>query len=72
MLTNPDDIFRGALSLSDMPHRGARLGKATLTARQLSARGGDLACRLSGDRVFMSGSTVEYMRGEIDVAMWGR
>jgi hypothetical protein len=36
---------------------------------KMSARGGDLGCRLSGDRVFMSGSAVEYLRGEIDVVV---
>jgi PhzF family phenazine biosynthesis protein len=65
----PEDPVTGSAHCTLVPYWAARLGKATLTAKQLSARGGELACRLSGDRVFMSGSTVEYMRGEIDVAI---
>jgi len=50
-----------------VPYWAARLGKTSLTAKQLSARGGDLHCELRGDRVLMSGGTVEYLSGEISV-----
>jgi hypothetical protein len=33
----------------------------------LSLRGGELACALQGDRVLITGRSVEYMRGEIEV-----
>jgi PhzF family phenazine biosynthesis protein len=63
----PEDPVTGSAHCTLVPYWAARLGKSNLTAKQLSARGGDLSCRLAGDRVFISGSTVEYLRGEIDI-----
>ncbi|HSB94962.1 MAG TPA: PhzF family phenazine biosynthesis protein [Spongiibacteraceae bacterium] len=65
----PEDPVTGSAHCTLVPYWAARLGKSSLTAKQLSARGGDLNCRLAGDRVFISGSTVEYLRGEIDVVV---
>lgn len=65
----PEDPVTGSAHCTLVPYWGARLGKTTLTARQLSARGGDLHCRLAGERVLISGKSVEYLRGEIDVAV---
>jgi hypothetical protein len=42
------------------------LGKKELTARQLSARGGELLCEDKGDRVDISGHAVTYLIGEVD------
>lgn len=63
----PEDPVTGSSHCTLVPYWAARLGKSALAARQLSARGGDLRCRLSGDRVFISGGTVEYLHGEINV-----
>jgi predicted PhzF superfamily epimerase YddE/YHI9 len=49
-----------------MPYWAARLGRASLTARQVSRRGGELRCRLEGDRVHVAGTVVPYLEGEID------
>jgi PhzF family phenazine biosynthesis protein len=65
----PEDPVTGAAHCTLVPYWAARLGKSSLTAKQLSARGGDLCCRLSGDRVFISGSAVEYLRGEVDIVV---
>ena len=65
----PEDPVTGSAHCTLVPYWAARLGKSSLTAKQLSARGGDLSCGLSGDRVFISGSAVEYLRGDIDVAV---
>lgn len=65
----PEDPVTGSAHCTLVPYWAARLGKSSLTAKQLSARGGDLICRLSCDRVLISGSTVEYLRGEIDVVV---
>ena len=65
----PEDPVTGSAHCTLVPYWAARLGKSSLTAKQLSARGGDLSCRLLGDRVLMSGSAVEYLRGEIDVVV---
>jgi len=48
-----------------IPYWAARLRKSTLTARQLSARGGELYCELCGERVVIGGKAVEYMRGAL-------
>ena len=50
-----------------MPFWSNELGKTELTARQLSKRGGDIKCRLEGDRVFLSGFAVAYLTGEIEI-----
>lgn len=41
------------------------LGKNKLTGRQLSERGGVVACEIVGDRVNLSGNAVLYLQGEL-------
>jgi predicted PhzF superfamily epimerase YddE/YHI9 len=62
----PEDPVTGSSHCTLAPYWAARLGKDQLTAKQLSARGGDLLCELSGDRVVIAGHAVEYLRGEIE------
>jgi predicted PhzF superfamily epimerase YddE/YHI9 len=50
-----------------MPYWAERLGRTSLHARQVSARGGELWCTLAGDRVKIAGQAVLYLRGEITV-----
>ncbi|MEZ4985757.1 MAG: hypothetical protein R2795_12105 [Saprospiraceae bacterium] len=50
------------------PYWVKALGKNTLQARQVSARGGLLQCTLSGDRVALDGQAITYLRGEIWIA----
>ena len=49
------------------PYWADRLGKTTLKAAQLSARGGALECTLRDDRVAISGRAVLYMEGTITI-----
>lgn len=63
----PEDPVTGSAHCTLVPYWAERLGKSSLTARQLSARGGELDCDLRGDRVTLAGTTVEYLRGEINV-----
>lgn len=63
----PEDPVTGSVNCLLVPYWAARLGKKTLTAQQLSARGGELFCTLAGERVLIAGHTVEYLRGEITV-----
>jgi predicted PhzF superfamily epimerase YddE/YHI9 len=63
----PEDPVTGSAHCTLVPYWATRLGKRTLTARQLSRRGGELTCELRGDRVTMAGTVVEYLRGEIEV-----
>jgi len=44
-----------------------RLNKIHLTAKQVLARGGDLSCKLSGDRVEIGLKAITYLVGEIEV-----
>ena len=62
----PEDPVTGSSHCTLVPYWAARLKKNQLTAKQLSARGGDLLCELHGDRVVIAGHVVEYLRGEIE------
>ncbi len=61
-----EDPVTGSAHTTLIPYWAKRLGKNELTARQISARGGYLRCRLNGDRVLISGQIREYLRGEIE------
>lgn len=63
----PEDPVTGSAHCTLIPYWAARLGKTELTARQLSRRGGELYCRLRGERVDIAGRAVEYLCGEITV-----
>lgn len=63
----PEDPVTGSAHCTLTPYWAGRLGKTRLTARQLSRRGGDLVCELSGDRVLISGRAVRFLRGEIEL-----
>jgi len=60
-----EDPVTGSAHCTVTPYWAARLGKDRLHARQVSARGGELWCRLAGDRVLISGHAALYMTGEI-------
>jgi predicted PhzF superfamily epimerase YddE/YHI9 len=60
-----EDPVTGSAHCTLMPYWAARLGKTKLFARQISARGGELFCELAGDRVYIGGKAVLYLRGEI-------
>jgi predicted PhzF superfamily epimerase YddE/YHI9 len=62
-----EDPVTGSAHCTLIPYWSARLGKRTLVARQLSARGGELRCEMRGDRVGIAGTVVEYLRGEITI-----
>ncbi len=49
------------------PYWSERLGQKSLTARQVSPRGGQLWCRNQGDRVEIAGYVAEYLEGTITV-----
>lgn len=62
-----EDPVTGSAHCTLIPYWADRLGKLSLSARQLSKRGGELHCELRGDRVIIGGAAVEYLRGEINV-----
>ena len=62
----PEDPVTGSAHCELAPYWAARLGKESLTAQQVSKRGGDLICEVSGDRVVLLGQAVMFMTGEIE------
>lgn len=63
----PEDPVTGSAHCTLVPYWADRLGKTRLSARQVSARGGELTCELRGDRVGIAGTAVLYLRGEIEI-----
>jgi predicted PhzF superfamily epimerase YddE/YHI9 len=61
----PEDPVTGSAHCTLIPYWAAKLGKTTLRARQVSKRGGELFCRLEGDRVEIAGSAALFLRGRI-------
>ena len=61
----PEDPVTGSAHSMLIPWWGEKLGKTTMMARQVSARGGDLRCQWQGDRVLISGQATTYMRGTV-------
>jgi predicted PhzF superfamily epimerase YddE/YHI9 len=62
-----EDPVTGSAHCTLVHYWAERLGKAVLSARQLSPRGGELTCEMKGDRVLIAGYAVEYLRGKISV-----
>lgn len=61
----PEDPVTGSAHCTLIPYWSRRLGKISLLARQLSARGGELHCEDRGERVAIGGHTVLYLEGTI-------
>lgn len=62
----PEDPVTGAAHCMLAPYWAQRLGKTEFRAFQASRRGGEIICRLEGDRVELEGSCVFYLEGEIE------
>jgi PhzF family phenazine biosynthesis protein len=61
----PEDPVTGSAHCNIVPYWAEKLGKTELFCQQLSPRHGDLQCKLSGDRVLMSGTCFLFLKGEI-------
>ena len=61
----PEDPVTGSAYCTLAPYWAQRLGKLTLRARQLSARGGDLGVTHAGDRVLLRGRALITLHGNI-------
>lgn len=59
-----EDPVTGSAHCNLIPFWSKELNKTTLTAKQLSAREGELLCEDKGDRVTMAGKAVLYLKGE--------
>lgn len=60
-----EDPVTGSTHCSLMPYWAGRLGRCELQAYQCSARGGELHCRLEGDRVSIAGQAVLVASGRL-------
>ena len=63
----PEDPVTGSAHCALAPYWAGVLGKDELRAFQVSARGGDVRCRVAGDRVKLAGQAVVYLEGTIEV-----
>jgi PhzF family phenazine biosynthesis protein len=63
----PEDPVTGSAHCTLIPYWAKRLSKTSMTAFQVSARGGRLWCEDMGDRVKIGGKAVTYLQGWIDV-----
>lgn len=62
---NEDPVTGSAHTLM-VPYWSGVLNKDDFIAKQLSARGGHLECRLSGNRVLLGGDSYRYLEGTIE------
>jgi predicted PhzF superfamily epimerase YddE/YHI9 len=60
-----EDPATGSIHCTLAPFWAERTGRQSFRARQLSARGGRMQCRIVGDRVKISGSARLYLEGTI-------
>jgi len=62
-----EDPATGSINCTLAPYWAGRLGKQTLRAQQLSARGGCMRCKIDGDRVKIAGQARLYLQGTIEL-----
>lgn len=65
----PEDPVTGGAHCGLTPYWAPRLGKTEFRAFQASRRGGEIVCRLVGDRVELEGGCVFYLEGEIELEL---
>jgi PhzF family phenazine biosynthesis protein len=62
-----EDPVTGSAHCALTPYWAEKLGKNTLSAAQVSKRGGTLQCTLAGDRVKLAGNAVTVLSGRLSV-----
>jgi PhzF family phenazine biosynthesis protein len=60
----PEDPVTGSAHCTLTPYWSKQLGKASLVARQISKRGGEVQCEMKGERVGLAGYAVTFMEAE--------
>ena len=63
----PEDAVTGGVHCILTPYWAKRLNKAEFRAFQASRRGGEIICRLMGDRVELQGTVVFYLEGHAEI-----
>jgi PhzF family phenazine biosynthesis protein len=62
-----EDPVTGGAHCGLAPYWAKRLNKTAFRAYQASRRGGEITCRLQGDRVELEGACVFYLEGEVEI-----
>jgi PhzF family phenazine biosynthesis protein len=62
-----EDPVTGSLFTELIPYWSEKLSKPELTAKQVSARGGEVKCVNAGERVKIAGKAVKYMEGYLTI-----
>ena len=62
-----EDPVTGSAHTTLIPYWASKLNKDSLTAKQVSKRGGELFCHNLEERVLIGGNAVLYMKGIIDI-----
>jgi PhzF family phenazine biosynthesis protein len=62
-----EDPATGSIHCTLAPYWANRLGKSTLRAQQLSARGGYMQCAIADDRVKIAGRARLYLHGTLEL-----
>ncbi len=63
----PEDPVTGSAHCGLAPYWATRLKRTVFRAFQSSRRGGEIICRLAGDRVELQGTVVFYLEGEVQI-----
>src|SRR6185369_5444778 len=63
----PEDPVTGGAHCMLAPYWARRLGRSAFRAFQASKRGGEIVCRLVGDRVELEGGCVFYLEGAVEI-----
>jgi PhzF family phenazine biosynthesis protein len=63
----PEDPVTGAAHCMLAPYWANRLGKTEFRAFQASRRGGEIICRVVGDRIELEGTCVFYLEGDVEI-----
>jgi len=63
----PEDPVTGSAHCTLIPYWAQKTKKKKLKAKQVSQRGGDIYCELTGDRVIIAGNATLYMEGAITI-----
>lgn len=63
----PEDPVTGGAHCALAPFWAARLNRTAFRAFQASRRGGEILCRLLGDRVELEGNCAFYLEGTVDL-----
>ncbi len=62
-----EDPVTGSAFTQLVAYWADKLGKDNLKAKQVSTRGGEVTCRIMGNKVEIVGSAVKYLEGEIEI-----